>query len=233
MFEMDEKKSITQGLTRQTHARLLEVAGEMFAERGFRGATVREICSRAKVNIASVNYHFGGKEALYAECLTYWLDQMRNAYPPDMGVTPDSTPEQRLHAFIRSFVFRILDNSRFTWYGKLIARNMVEPTPFLNRCCETSFRPMAHLLAGIIREIVGTKLDDKQVELTGLSIVGQIVFHVHSRPIIDKLFPQLGYEHADLEYLADHITQFSLAGLRQLAILNQDKVKVLYDVDGE
>ena len=47
-----------------TRQRVLEAAGEVFAERGFRAATVREICQRAKANLAAVNYHFGDKERL-------------------------------------------------------------------------------------------------------------------------------------------------------------------------
>ena len=50
--------------TPETRERLLEAAGEVFAERGFREATVRGICKRANANNAAVNYHFGEKEEL-------------------------------------------------------------------------------------------------------------------------------------------------------------------------
>ncbi len=45
----------------EAKARLLHTAGEIFAEKGFHAATVREICQQAQVNIASVNYYFGDK----------------------------------------------------------------------------------------------------------------------------------------------------------------------------
>jgi len=54
--------------------RILEAAGEIFADCGFRGATVRRICERAKVNVAAINYYFGGKEKLYTEVLRHWHD---------------------------------------------------------------------------------------------------------------------------------------------------------------
>ena len=47
--------------------RLLETALEVFARKGFHDATVAEICKKARANVASINYYFGGKEALYAE----------------------------------------------------------------------------------------------------------------------------------------------------------------------
>src|SRR5687768_14001299 len=53
----------------QTKQQLLEVAGRVFAERGHARATSKEICQRAKANIAAVNYHFGGKDGLYAAVL--------------------------------------------------------------------------------------------------------------------------------------------------------------------
>ena len=54
-----------------TKTRLLEAAGEEFADKGFEGATVRVICDRAGVNLAAVNYHFGDKEHLYVQALLH------------------------------------------------------------------------------------------------------------------------------------------------------------------
>src|SRR4051812_20479295 len=95
---------ITHDKTRQ---RLLEAAGEVFADFGFRKATVRDICSRAEANVAAVNYHFGDKHKLYSEVLKYAHGCAIAKYPPSLGLSPDSLPEKRLHAFVLSFLQRL------------------------------------------------------------------------------------------------------------------------------
>ena len=52
-----------------TRDKLIEAAGSVFAERGYRAATIREICRRAGANVAAVNYTFGDKMGLYTEVL--------------------------------------------------------------------------------------------------------------------------------------------------------------------
>lgn len=52
-----------------TRERLVAAAAELFAEHGFRGASVRDICNRARANPGAVSYHFGGKRQLYRTVL--------------------------------------------------------------------------------------------------------------------------------------------------------------------
>src|SRR5687767_15714496 len=91
----------------QTRERLLEAAGQVFAEQGFRRATVRQICDRAKANVAAVNYHFGDKMGLYSAVIKHGLVVALEKYPPEMGLPPDATPAERLHVFVRSYLYRL------------------------------------------------------------------------------------------------------------------------------
>src|SRR6478752_1386010 len=167
----------------KTRQRLLEVAGAVFAEQGFKCATVREICKRAGANVAAINYHFGDKQGLYSETLRYWVRESLAKYPPNLGVDESATPEQKLHAYVRSFFWRIFDEGRPSWYGKLMAREMIEPTHALDDCAKETMRPIGELLREIIRQLI-PNASEEQLRRTALSIIGQIVFYHHCRPAI-------------------------------------------------
>ncbi len=109
-------------LNSSTRERILEAAGEVFAEVGFRCATVRRICERAGVNVAAINYHFRSKEELYYEVLKYWHEFAVKKYPPLLGVGEDAPAEEQLRAFILSLLLRMLDKGKPAWFGKVMAR---------------------------------------------------------------------------------------------------------------
>jgi TetR/AcrR family transcriptional regulator, regulator of cefoperazone and chloramphenicol sensitivity len=195
---------------------LLEAAGEEFAEKGFAKATVRAICDRAGANIAAVSYYFHDKEGLYREAIKHWSELSRQKYPPDFGLGAIATAEERLGAFIRSFMLRILDKSRPGWHGKLMTREMVEPTGALDDLVESVYRPMNERLRQIVRELGGGRLSPTEVRLCARSILGQCLYYRHARPVIVRLDPDETFESADVERLAAHVTRFSLAAIHAM-----------------
>ncbi len=200
----------------ETRRQLLEAAGGVFAEVGFRNATVREICRRACANIAAVNYHFGNKETLYAEVLRHSQQKAFEKYPPLMGLAADAPPEKRLHAFVQSFLLRIFDSGSTAWFGKMMSREMVEPTEALDLLVAERMQPMADLLRSLVAEIVGCSPNSEKVRLCCFSIVSQCVFFHHCRTMISRLFPEQRLDAAAVEHLAGHITRFSLAAMKHL-----------------
>jgi len=199
-----------------TRTRLLEIAGEVFAEQGFRSATIRDICSRAGANVAAVNYHFGDKEALYRDVLEHAHATALGRYPPDLGTTPTSSAEDRLRAFVRAFVLRLLDDGVPAWLGKLMAREMVEPTGALDELVEKSLRPMFRRLVGIVGELAGPGADPAGVRLCAQSVVGQCIFYRHAHECLRRLGEDAESGRGKAEAIADHVARFSLAAIRSL-----------------
>ncbi|MBP8644723.1 MAG: CerR family C-terminal domain-containing protein [Syntrophobacteraceae bacterium] len=203
-----------------TKARLIEAAGEVFAQHGFRSATVRDICSRAGVHVGAVNYHFGSKEGLYAAVLTHTHQSAVKKYPPQLGLRQGATPEEKLRAFILSFLLRTMDEGFPAWHGKLLARELADPTDALDQLLQNSVRPLFAYLAGILGELLGEAKpaegeENDVIFLSMMSIIGQCLQHFTARRAIAVLRPK-SFDPSDIGRIADHITRFSLGGIREL-----------------
>lgn len=199
------------------HDRILEAAGEIFADCGFRGATIRRICEHAGVNIAAINYYFGGKEKLYSEVLRHWSEYALKKYPLLLGLGEEAPAEEQLKAFVRSLLFRLLDKGKPAWFGKLMAREMTEPTRAFERLVKEIVRPRDRVLASIVKKIVGSPVTEEQIRLCCASIVGQCIYYYNARTIMTKLYRRDVSRAGEIEQIADHIVQFSLRGLEHFA----------------
>lgn len=206
----------TNAILDTTKERLLEAAGAVFAERGFRQATVREICQRAGANLASVNYHFGDKERLYADTLKYGAHVTLAKFPPDAGLRKGAPPEEALHAFVLSFLRRFLEMGAPGWHGKLCAREMLEPTAALDDLVREVIAPLSRRLHEIVQALLGPDVSEGRVRLAQLSVVGQCLLYHHQRPILERLFGPRAMTGREVERLARHITDFSLGALEHL-----------------
>jgi AcrR family transcriptional regulator len=201
-----------------TRRQLLEAAGEVFAELGFRNATVREICQRAGANVAAINYHFGDKETLYVEVLRYAHGKALEKYPLLLDVSENAPPEKKLQAFVHSLLLRIFDKGPTSWHGRLMSREMIEPTTALDSLIEERIRPMSSVLWKTIGEILNCPPTDERVLLCAFSVTSQCVFYNHCRPAVARLFPNLlPHDPASIKNLAAHITRFSLAAMKDFS----------------
>jgi TetR/AcrR family transcriptional regulator, regulator of cefoperazone and chloramphenicol sensitivity len=198
-----------------TEQRLLEAAGEIFAECGYQAATTRQICEKAGANVAAINYYFGDKEGLYMAVLQSVPKAHGEKYPHDLGLSLGATPEEKLRAYVRSLLHRVFDEGRPGWHTKLIAREMIEPTRALDTLVEEAARPLHQELASIVRELLGSGATEDAVRLCTLSIMSQCVYYHHARAVIRRLYPEQKYGIEDIDRLAEHITKFSLGALKE------------------
>jgi AcrR family transcriptional regulator len=203
----------TRTASEQTRARLLDAAREVFSQNSFQGATVREICRRADANVAAVNYHFGSKEGLLAEALNFsQLAALQKA-----NVQADECPKIRLRLFLRDFMLLLLDEKNASSQCRIMARELADPTPALDQIVSEAIAPLHEFLGKILREIVGDKVGETELRRCVYSIFGQCQFYRHSHPVLQRLHPKLRYDHKEIEAIAEHIAEFSLAGIKQMA----------------
>lgn len=205
----------------ETRQRLLEAAGRLFAERGFKEVSVREICKEAGgANLAAVNYYFRDKAGLYRELLEHTVDI---AWRQDREKLEESlkgkSPEEKLHIYVRQFIGNLLKDpdEQSMVLQRLINREMVEPSPEFEVIFEKGMRPSFQLLAGIVREIAGLPEGDLRVVNCANSAMGQCLIYASAKKFSKYFTPGLEYTPEVIDGIARHVTQFSLAGIRAIS----------------
>ena len=197
-----------------TRLRLIDAAGEVFAGRGFRDTTVREICGKAGVNLASVNYHFGDKHGLYLAVLRHAISLTKDRSPVEAPEGTDATG--RLRQFVHGLMGRMLGEGRPAWHAQLMTREMVEPTDALEMVVEEMIRPSFTVLARAVADLLGEKsMRSDRVRRICHSVIGQCLIYRHCMPVM-KLMGTAPSASTSISELADHIASFSLAAIERL-----------------
>jgi TetR/AcrR family transcriptional regulator, regulator of cefoperazone and chloramphenicol sensitivity len=203
----------TQDLDRsQTRASLLAAGADLFAERGYAGARVREIAARAGANVAAVSYHFGGKQGLYLAVLEHEAARMIAQHPLPAADAPQAA-DVRLRAVIAGLLGRALADDERGYAQRLLVREMLSPSKALPLMVERVQKPQFAQVMHAVRAVVGPALPVDALRLAGLSLVAQCLFYRIARPVIDQVAP--GVTDADRrEALVDHLLRYNLAALR-------------------
>ncbi len=208
-----------------TRTRLLEAAGPVFAAHGFDGATVREICSAAGVNVASVGYHFGDKLGLYREVIRGIRDNRERRFPSPNNAGGD--PRQTLHRIVHTLLSRMVACDESGWETQLLMREMHHPTPVFESIVREFFRPQFDRLLETIHELTGTSVPKHRLEQMALSVVGQCLYYRIGAGIIQVLIPPDELQqHFDIDSLSQHITSVMLAATQGgTAMAQQDELE--------
>jgi AcrR family transcriptional regulator len=194
---------------------LIEAAGHVFAERGYRAATIREICRRAGANVASVNYTFGDKMGLYTEVLRH---SVRAAKTAAMSAALDASlsAEDTIRGVIRARLMSLCQETRPDWHLRLVIHEFSQPTPAMARVVDEGMRPIYDRMRKAVGEVIGLPPDHETTRLSVNSIVGQILFYTFSWPVLSHLQPELKLTPDQLDRIADHIAEFSMAYLKKV-----------------
>ena len=199
-----------------TRDRIIYAAGPIFAEKGFEGATVRDICLAADVNVASINYHFGDKQNLYHETVLYAHSCCCDSV--EATATPSNDPLVRLSVLIEQILFSMVVNQDGPWQVRLLTNEIQSPTNTCRQLVRDHFRPFFDELTQAISDVAGKSVPDEVLSTLAMSIVGQCMIYRFAPETHAMMFCQEADVHdpqsIDLVKLADIVTKFSIAGIR-------------------
>lgn len=208
----------------ETRLKLLDAAGPIFAERGYRATTVREICQTAGTNLAAISYHFGDKENFYVAAVRHAAKGCMARVPlPEFA--PGMPVDERLLLFVRTMLQRVVVDHEPAWHAQLLMREMVFPTRACAEFVSEFVRPMHGLLLSIVTELL-PKVTPQQRWLVTASIVGQCLHHRFGRAVMSELAGSTTGLKFNVDTLARHIADFSLAAIEQLATQVGSRSKV-------
>ncbi len=197
-----------------TRQRLLEVACQMFAERGYADTTSKEICERAGTPLASVNYHFGSRDALYAAVLVEAHNRVASLDDIVRVTQGPGSPRQRL-AVLLGFVVDLAARSNDPWALRLLLREIMSPSAAVPVLVDKAVRPKAALLLGLMGEVLGLPADHPSVQRAIAFTVLPCFFLLLAPPqIARRVLPALTTQHEDLK---QELLRYMIGGLEAVA----------------
>ncbi|HEY7303390.1 MAG TPA: CerR family C-terminal domain-containing protein [Bryobacteraceae bacterium] len=198
-----------------TRTKLLAAAVAVFAERGFDGATTREICSRAGANVALVNYHFGDKLELYREVIRYAIDAAAKMEMLNAALEQNADPSDAFRQLVHGVIERLSETRNdFGLHLRLVLKEMTQPTVAFSDVLDETLRPLYDRLRALIGRILNLPIDHETTRLCTHSVMGQVSHYAVAQPVLAYLWPEMKMTPEQRQRVAEHIADFSLAYLR-------------------
>jgi AcrR family transcriptional regulator len=197
--------------TDSTPKKLFNAGIKVFAEKGYRDATVREICKAAgSANINSVNYYFGSKEKLYRNI----LDAVFSEYDRfDQKDWDQKTPEEQLKAMISNFCIMLYkDNAFASDITSIFIAEMTQPSAFIEELVDTYNRPRVERHLKLFRALLGAGASEDDARDCLVSVAGQLLYYSFAWPVFSRLFPEYSADQR-YEQWAEHVYRFSMGGI--------------------
>jgi AcrR family transcriptional regulator len=197
-----------------TKDRILGAAEELFAQFGFTGTSLRQVTSRADVNIAAVNYHFGSKENLVNEVFRRRMDDMSAQRLGALEAAVRQHPGQLepiLAAFVEPALALAQDKHGGAAFVRVVARAYAEKNDSLRKFLSDHYghvlREFARAIAVCVPELTKEELYWRLDFLAGALTYAMADFGLIKRPAGAS-------EKAHRERAARELIRFAAAGFK-------------------
>ncbi len=193
--------------------RLRRAAAPLFAERGIDGVSVKEVADAAAMNISAVSYHFGGKEALYLNCLEQFGEQ--ELHTIEKLLQPSSTLEEfrlRLRLFLDEIISAHL---REPSASKMLWNEVDQGFPHGHEVFKNTFAKLFLTWVAFIDHATQSKFlrQDLDAQTTAGIIIGALSHCLRTDKVGAMFFGRSITRTEDRERLLHHLIEISLYGI--------------------
>ena len=200
----------------ETRTRILDAAEELFMQQGFGGTSMRLLTSKAGVNLAAVNYHFGSKDALIEAVFRRRLDPMNTARIAALDALEDGgTPDA--DAIIRAFVgasLRMLEDAKGGGrnFIRLLGRTYTEPAKGIRHLIGQMYAPtMQRYKAALERAL--PQMPREELVWRMHFMFGTLAYTLAATDTVQLIAGSKPEDRYDARLLEDRLTAFLASGL--------------------
>lgn len=193
------------------HARqkLVLAALKLFAEKGFEGASTREIADAAGANISAIRYYFGDKAGLYRAAFIEPLGE--DATHGCADIDPARPLLEALHRFFAEFLEPLKRGEAVRLVMKLHFREMIEPTGAWEQAIEAEIKPQHAAVVRLLTRRFGMQTPDLDVQRLAFSVVGMAVHYYVGQEIVDAIAPDVLGSPEAIDTLAARLAHYAAA----------------------
>jgi AcrR family transcriptional regulator len=195
--------------------RVFWAALRVFAAKGYKGATVRDICRAADgANLNAVQYYYGGKDKLYQAVLEVLFTEGDRQLRQRLADQAPTRPEDALRLLLEVFCQVLFSHGESgNVFLRLWAMELANPTPFLGDMLERHTRPQTLAVLELMAELVGRDAPLPTLTACMTSVLGPCLYQALLWPTLQRILPEHPPMTEHWQALADHCFRFSLAGL--------------------
>jgi AcrR family transcriptional regulator len=224
------RRSAARGHGQHTGAQLIEVAGRIFADQGFDGATGQDICRRAGVNSAAIVYHFGGMAGLHRAVLEEAQRRLVRTETLVAAVRAERDPRRQLEAFLGLIVRALTSPVSQSWAGRLFSREWVTPSTVYGPAHDRALAARSRTLKSIVGALTGHPPSHPLVARGCISVMAPCaLLLLVNRRKLRRLMPQLHIGAPSAPELTRHLVDFALAGLGAISGRRIDRQAVPFN----
>jgi AcrR family transcriptional regulator len=196
-----------------TRESIIKAAVRLFAEKGFQGASVRDIVLKARVNQAAINYHFKGKDGLYLEVLKTAFERLAEHTGFDPEKLQSLSREEALRSFVSQQLRPLLFRDEMSRYIRLFAWESAHPSKIFLKFMATNTVSYLTTAVDIVRRFLPPGTEKRIALCVAIWLMGQCSVFVRNREVFaQEPFSVTADEPFTIE-LTELVTRLAIGGL--------------------
>ncbi|MDD4915011.1 MAG: CerR family C-terminal domain-containing protein [Methylococcales bacterium] len=195
--------------THDARSRLVLAALRLFAQKGYEGATTREICEAADANISAIRYYFGDKAGLYRAAFNEPLGE--KCCQVDMETYGALPLAEALNRFFKEFLEPLKMGEDINLLMKLRFREMTEPTGVWQQEIDAEIKPQHMALANLLKQHLRLPGIDPDLHRLTFAVIGMAIHFYVGQEAITSISPDMLNNAAAIDTLAERLAGFATA----------------------